>query len=282
MIAQLSGRDLTKQEYELFRVLIYKESGINLGGEKLQLLRSRLGKRLREGGFPSFRAYYDHVLADETGAELSGLLDAISTNTTHLFREQSHFDFLATTIKQWVGDAGWRADNKALRIWSAGCSSGEEPYSIAMVAHDALRAHPNIQARILATDLSTRMLSRAQLGLFEPHRVGTVPGELRRRYLGRAQSEGHPVLQVTGDVRKLITFARFNLMTPSFPFRMGFHVIFCRNVMIYFDRETQTGLVGRYTTHLKSGGYLLIGHSESLNNIEHTLTYVAPTIYRRD
>ncbi len=282
MLAQAEIKDLTPGEYELFRKLVYKKSGINLGSEKMHLLRSRLGKQLRQGGFSSFRAYYNHVVKDQTGNELSTLLDAISTNTTHLFREEGHFAFLETTIKRWAKDTKWCTENKTLRIWSAGCSSGEEPYSIAMVVHDALRAHPRIQPKILATDISIQMLYRAKLGLFEPHRVGTVPAALGKRYLRRTQSESGPMLQVAPELRKLITYARFNLMAPTFPFRFGFHVIFCRNVMIYFDRATQKALVDRYTKHLCPGGYLLIGHSESLNSMDHALTYVEPTIYRRD
>ncbi len=282
MLVQAEIKDLTPGEYELFRKLIYKESGINLGGEKMQLLRSRLGKKLRQGGFSSFKAYYDHVVKDQTGNELSTLLDAVSTNTTHLFREEDHFGFLKTAIKRWVEDSKWCADNTALRIWSAGCSSGEEPYSIAMVVHDTLQGHPRIQPKILATDISMQMLSRAKRGIFEPHRVGTVPSTLRNRYLCKTQSDNGPMLQVTPEIRKLITFTRFNLMSPTFPFRFGFHVIFCRNVMIYFDKSTQKALVDRYARHLIPGGYLLIGHSESLNSIDHSLIYVEPTIYRKD
>ncbi len=282
MLTQTETKDLTPGEYELFRKLIYKESGIELGGEKMQLLRARLGKRLRQGGFSSFRAYYDHVVEDQTGGELSTLLDAVSTNTTHLFREEGHFDFLRKVIKRWVEDAAWCAENQTLRIWSAGCSSGEEPYSIAMVVHDALKAHPRIQPKILATDLSIQMLRQAKLGLFEPQRIGKVPAAFGKRYLRKTTSERGPLLEVAPQLRKLITFARFNLMTPTFPFRFGFHVIFCRNVMIYFDKTTQEALVARYAKHLKTGGYLLIGHSESLNSLEHPLTYVEPTIYRND
>lgn len=282
MLAEAQFKDLTRREYELFRELVYEKSGINLGDEKMQLLRARLGKRLRKGGFSSFRAYYDHVVKDQTGAELSTLLDAISTNTTHLFREAGHFGFLENVIKRWAEDPKWCVENTALRIWSAGCSSGEEPYSIAMVVLDALRTHPRIQPKILATDLSTQMLSRAKLGLFEPHRVGTVPSVLRKRYFRKTQSNGEHMLQVAPELRKLITFARFNLVTTTFPFRFGFHVIFCRNVMIYFDRPTQKALVDRYAKHLIPGGYLLIGHSESLTGIEHSLNYVEPTIYKRD
>jgi len=274
-------RDLTREEYELFRRLVYEKSGINLGDQKMQLVRARLGKRIREGGFRSYRAYYEYVRRDTTGRELCDLLDAISTNTTHLFREKQHFDFLAQALKEWTDDRPWRAAHRQVRLWSAACSSGEEPYSIAMTAHDALRACPELELKILATDISTRMLECAKAGLFEPHRVGTVPEAFRRRYLARVQHDGQSYLQITPELRRVITFARFNLMDEAYPFRHRFDVIFCRNVMIYFDRATQQNLVAKLVRHLQPGGYLLIGHSESLSAIEHPLTYVRPTVYRR-
>jgi chemotaxis protein methyltransferase CheR len=279
MITQVE--DLTRQDYELIRKLVYAHSGINLGDQKMQLVRARLGKRMREGGFGSFGAYYRYVQKDATGEELCRLLDAISTNTTHLFREARHFELLGDLVGHWMTDTSKRAADKTLRIWSAGCSSGEEPFSIAMVAHDRLRDHPAFELKILATDLSTRMLSRAKLGLFESHRTGTVPPALKHRYLARTEHNGQAMLQITPDLRKVVTFSRFNLMTPTFPFRHGFHVVFCRNVMIYFDRPTQQCLVNKFTQHLLAGGYLMIGHSESLNGIEHSLSYVEPTVYKR-
>lgn len=275
-------QDLTREDYNLFRRLVYAKSGINLGEQKMQLVRARLGKRVRSGNFKSFREYYKHVESDQTGEELCQLLDAISTNTTHLFREKRHFDLLKELVTQWADDAKWRsAANGTLRIWSAGCSSGEEPHSIAMTVHDALSRTRGIDIKILATDLSTQVLSKAQLGLYDPHRVGTVPAEYRQRYFTKIQQDGRPALQVIPELRKLIKFARFNLMSDRFPFKHGFHIIFCRNVMIYFDRETQERLVAKYAGQLQKGGYLMIGHSESLNGIEHPLTYVEPTVYRR-
>lgn len=283
-------RDLTPRDYELFRRLVYAKSGINLGDHKTQLVRARLGKRVRERGLRSFREYYRCVEQDESGEELCALLDAISTNTTHLFREAHHFQFLRTLLDGWLCDQNWLAGRSALRIWSAGCSSGEEAYSIAMVAHDVLRRHrqcarptaaARLELKILATDLSTRMLDRARLGRYEAHRVGTVPAPLRQRYLRTIRVDGQAFAEVVPELRRMITFAHFNLMQRTFPFRHGFDVIFCRNVMIYFDRPTQEALVNRFTRHLLPGGYLLIGHSESLTGISHSLKYVEPTIYRK-
>ncbi|MBP7936004.1 MAG: protein-glutamate O-methyltransferase CheR [Phycisphaerae bacterium] len=275
-------QDLTRNDYELIRRLVYAKSGINLGANKIQLVRARLGRKVRTGEYKSFRHYFRTIEEDPSGEKLCELLDAITTNTTHLFREIRHFHLLSSIIKTWVEDHKWRADNPCLRIWSAACSSGEEPHSIAMIAHDTLLQHPGIELKILATDLSVKVLSRAKLGTYEMHRVGTVPANLKTRYFQRIRSEdGQSLLQLIPELRKTITFSRFNLMTPSFPFRHGFHVIFCRNVMIYFDRQTQHTLVNKLANQLRPGGVLMIGHSESLNGIDHPLKYVEPTVYQR-
>jgi chemotaxis protein methyltransferase CheR len=165
-----------------------------------------------------------------------------------------------------------------LRVWSAGCSSGDEPYSLAMTIDDAL-ATSGLSWKILATDISTQVLARARAGVYEAHRLGTVPAAFRKRYFVRAAQPGQD--EICPALRSHIRFAHFNLMSQQFPFRRGFHYIFCRNVMIYFDRPTQEALVGRFIHHLRPGGYLLIGHSESLNGIKHMLEYVQPTVYAR-
>ncbi len=273
-------KDLTHKEYELFSKLIYEKVGINLGDQKMQLVRARLGKRIRAGQFKSYREYYEFVKADRSGRELAELIDAISTNTTHLFRENQHFEFLAKTVRDWASE-GERKRRTFLRIWSAGCSSGEEPYSLVITMDNLARQYSNLQYKILATDISTKMLERAQTGIFAADRMASVPAEFKRRYFLRVKQGGETLMQIQPELRKQIKFARFNLMDERYPFRNGFNVIFCRNVMIYFDRPTQETLVARFTGVLNSGGYLLIGHSESLNNIKHTLTYVMPTIYRK-
>jgi len=275
-------KDLTREDYELIRRLVYAKSGINLGDQKMQLVRARLGKKVREGSFKSFRDYYRHVEEDPSGQRLCELLDAITTNTTHLFREMRHFNFLRDLITRWANDKSWRASHRELRIWSAASSSGEEPHSIAMVAHEALQSYSGLEFKILATDLSVQMLSKAKLGLYDLHRVGTVPPEHRNRYLKKVDHEGTICLQLVPELRRAITFSRFNLMTPTFPFRKGFDIIFCRNVMIYFDRQTQETLVNKLAGQLHREGYLMIGHSESLNGIKHPLSYVEPTIYQKN
>ena len=275
-------KDLTRSDYEAIRRLVYAKSGINLGDHKIPLVRSRLAKLVRIGGFNSFRAYFRDVVDDATGEKLCTLLDAISTNITHLFRESRHFDALRELIARYAQDKSWRARHRSLRIWSAACSSGEEPYSIAMVAHTALREHPGIEVKLLATDLSVQMLSKAKLGVYTPEQASNAPIAYRNTYMRRIKCDGEPAFQVTPELRRLVTFSRFNLMTDVFPFRKPFHVIFCRNVMIYFDKPTQEVLVGKFARHLFPGGYLMIGHSESLHGVKHAFRNVEPAVYRLD
>lgn len=272
--------ELSTREYDLLRALVYEKVGINLGAQKQQLVRARLGKRLREGQFRSYEDYYEYVKNDQSGHELSALIDAISTNTTHLFREPQHFEFVTQAVQAWVADPSWCRANSALRIWSAGCSLGDEPYSLAITLAEALGQTPRHDWRLLATDISTRVLAQAQTGAYTQERLAKVPGQLRQRYFAPSR-DAAGVFQVIPALQQRITFRRFNLMTPTFPFKHGFNFIFCRNVMIYFDRPTQEGLVRRFSRHLRPGGYLVIGHSESLNSLDHGLQYVQPTVYRK-
>ncbi len=275
--------ELKPKEYERLRKLVYRVAGIELGDSKQHLVRSRLGKVIRTRGMNSYSEYFDMVEADPSGDELSDLIDQISTNTTHLFREAGHFEFLTKVLTEWVADPQWARGHGPLRIWSAACSSGEEPYSIAMTTHATLKSVKNLQIKILATDISTRILARAKLGQYEEEKLETVPPDYRRNYFNKVRNPDgdEPLFELKPEIRNLIQFSHFNLMTETFPFRNQFDVIFCRNVMIYFDKPTQERLVGRFARHLRPGGYLLIGHSESLNGLQHPYQYVKPTIYRR-
>lgn len=273
--------ELTEKDYERFRRLVYTSSGIELGEHKMQLVRARLGKLVRTGGFASYRDYYVHVEQDRSGEALCTLLDAISTNTTHLFREPQHFDKLREVITAWLADRGWCSANPSLRVWCAASSTGDEPYSLAMTIHDTLKRAPGTDFKLLATDISTQVLAQAKLGLYEPHRLGTVPDEYRRQYFKQVEHEGSPHMQVIPELRRMVTFSRFNLMTPTFPFKRGFHVVFCRNVMIYFDKQTQETLINKIAAHMKPGGYLMIGHAETLNKLNQPLAYVEPTVYQK-
>lgn len=270
--------DLTRAEYEKLRKLIYDQVGINLGEQKMQLVRSRLAKRVRDGKFAGYGEYIEFARRDASGQELTLLIDAISTNTTHLFRENKHFEFLTELLKKWWTTG--RGNRNQVKIWSAACSSGEEPYSIAMTCDDVLRGFKSAGVKIFASDISTRVLEKAQAGVYMTQQLANVPAELRQRCFTKLKKGGEESFQVNANLRAMITFSRLNLMSASFPLPQ-MDVIFCRNVMIYFDKPTQQTLVNKFAKQLTPGGYLMIGHSESLNGVTHPLTYVMPTIYQK-
>ena len=269
------GVALTDKEFAQFQSLIYQQACITLDIPKKTLLVARLGKRLQELKLNSFQAYYDFVSGESGKEELPQLLDLISTNKTDFFREPIHFDFLREQV---VSEA---QDRRKLRIWSSASSSGEEPYSIAMTLCEAITDRNRWEVKILASDISTRALSKAASGIYRDERVGKLPQDLLRRYFLRGKGAQAGNFKIRPNLAQMITFRRINLMDPSFPIRAPLDVIFCRNVMIYFDRPTQTRLIEKFYRHLRPGGYLFIGHSESLQWIDHQFTYLRPTIYQK-
>ena len=266
---------ITDQEFELFKNLIYQRVGIALDYPKKTLLMSRLGKRLRELGLPTYQSYYDRVSGKDNEEELTRLVDLISTNKTDFYREPVHFDFLRERI---LVEA---QASKTLRIWSSACSSGEEPYTIAMTLFDTLQDLSRWDIKILASDISTRVLAKAASGIYEEERVKLLPQNVVQRHFLKGTGSQAGMLRVNPRIAKLVTFRPINLMDPTFPIRSSLDVIFCRNVMIYFDRPTQARLMEKFCRYLRPGGYVFIGHSESLQWIDHPLTYVKPTIYQK-
>jgi chemotaxis protein methyltransferase CheR len=279
----LQQPELTDAEYQTIAGFVHKQSGINLLDGKKELVRARLTKRIAQLEMKNFKAYFQYVMSDNTGDELVFLLDALATNLTSFWREPQHFDFMARTMLPELEERRRRSrGGPRLRIWSAACSSGEEPYTIAMVA---LEKSPYFAAggdfRILATDLSTKVLNIAKRGQYGPQSVKTIPPLSLSRYMAKVEAEkGGQIYAVKPEVRRIISFRRFNLMDPM-PFRGPMDLIFCRNVMIYFDRDTIANLVDKFHNLLELGGYLFIGHSESLSGLAHKFQYVAPCIYRR-
>lgn len=262
--------DLTDSQFARISALVHSQCGINLHDGKKELVRARLAKRLRTLGLPDFEAYMQ-LLRNDSGTELVAMLDALSTNLTSFFRETDHFRYLAERILP-------RQTNSRLRIWSAGCSSGEEPYSIAMQLAETLPRLEQWDVKILATDLSTRVLEQARQGVYAREKLQGLPAPISQRHFEPAPGGGG--LQVREGLRRLVHFARLNLMDP-WPMRGPFDVIFCCNVMIYFDKPTQSRLVARFWDLLHPGGTLFIGHSESLTGIRHRFVYRQPTIYAR-
>ncbi len=256
-----------------FRKLIYEASGITLSEQKKALVVGRLSKRIRALGLNSFKEYYDYVVNDKTGNELVKLIDAISTNVTQFFREADHFDFLRDKLIEW-----YESGQKRFRIWSSACSTGEEPYTIAMVALEAL-PRADVDLKILATDISTRVLEQCKKGEYYSHRVEEVPKYLLTKYFVKMKQENEYVYVVDDKLKKVIKFARLNLKNTPYPMTGPFDVIFCRNVMIYFDEKVRNLIISEIYRLLRSGGYLFIGHSESITSYQHKLKIIKPSIY---
>lgn len=255
--------------------LVYEKSGITLHDGKRALITARLQKRLRQGAFASFRDYLAHVQQDESGAELVHLLDAIATNHTSFFREPQHFDFLRQQLAP-----GWARASPEVAIWSAACSTGEEPFTIAMTLIEAMPAAVG-RVRIVASDLSTKALAKATAGVYPLERVSSLPATTLRRHFERGVGAQAGLARVASDVRRLVEFRHVNLLDAR-SVRGPFDAIFCRNVMIYFDRSVQQRVVTMLEERLRPGGVLFISHSESLNGVRHGLRWVAPAIYRKE
>jgi len=279
MSLPFTGAKLSKAQFQRISQMVGQLAGINLHVGKQELVKARLNKRLRELGMSSFDQYLTYLENDRTGNELVTMLDALSTNLTHFFREPSHFDYLRQEVLPRVLQKG---GPRRIRIWSAGCSSGEEPYSIAVTLAESIPNFGAWDVRILATDLSTRVLNTATEGLYPESRLSGIQKALLHRHFNPvAKPKGEEkTWQVKPEMRQLITFARLNLM-GQWPMKGPFDVIFCRNVMIYFEKPTQTELVRRFRSLLSPGGTLFIGHSESLTGTDHELHYVQPTVYER-
>jgi len=270
----LSIRDLNR-----LCSLIYEHSGINISADKKIMLEGRLKRRVTILKMASYAEYCKYLFAghghDEE--EMVHLIDAVSTNKTDFFREKEHFDVLTAKV---LPEVTARDRASPVLIWSAGCSTGEEPYTLAIVLSEYARAHPGFRFRVLATDISTMVLAKAQLGIFSTEVVSPVPVELRRRYFMRSRDRESNLLRVVPELRELIEFRYLNLI-EDFGLPTLAHAIFCRNVIIYFDRPTQEKLFRKFALQLVAGGYMFVGHSESLHHMDLPLLPVAPALYRK-
>ncbi|MDR3568774.1 MAG: protein-glutamate O-methyltransferase [Syntrophobacteraceae bacterium] len=272
--------DMSNSLFLQYSRLVYEQCGINLHEGKKALLQARLNKRLRMTGIDTYKEYFELITSGGNPGEFVNFLDSISTNLTYFFREIQHFDFIERVGLPELVEAKRKERNTKIRIWSAGCSTGEEPYSLAMCVLAHLQDNTKWDFKILATDISTRVLEMASRGVYSEEKVKKVPPALRQAYFRKAGGgNGASDFQVVPDVKRLITFHRLNLKEP-YPFKGPFDFIFCRNVMIYFDKKTQEELVNKMSGFLGVGGYFCVGHSESLTGLAHKLSYVQPAIYR--
>ena len=270
---------VTGREFREFAAFVHRQTGIALNEAKRPLVCARLRKRLRHYGYARLQQYYDHLIErDPEGEELVRMVNALTTNKTEFFREAHHFALLRTEILERCATAN---GPRRLRVWSAGCSSGEEAYSIAFTVLDGLEDAADWDVRILASDIDTNVLALATRGVYAANRVAGVPAALRERYLlrGRGSSEG--LVRVRPEVTRLVTFRRINLRDEAWPIRAAFDAIFCRNVLIYFDHALQRRVVRRLAEHLKPGGHLFLGHSESLLGMGPGLRSLGKTVYAK-
>ena len=258
----------------MIRDLAQRTFGLELRDGKERLVAARLGKQLKAGGFRTFRHYYDRVKADASGELLIGLIDALTTNHTGFLREPAHFDYLRELI------CTEYRNRTRFDIWSAASATGEEPYTLLFSALATQDSRPSIDVRILASDISTRALSIARKGTYTRDRLAVLPAAWVTRFFERLRETALDQFQVNQDLRARMSFQRINLI-ETLPITSTFPVIFCRNVMIYFSKATQTDLVQRLSAKLEPGGYLFVGHSESLSGISHNLRYVRPAVYQR-
>ena len=273
------GLKLSDSQFRKLAKLVYRISGISLGEDKRDLLRARLAKRFRTIGVQGIDEYIQRLENDTQGHEIVGFLDCVTTNKTDFFREPQHFDFMARQVFPQIDRICARGEN--YRIWSAACSSGEEPYTLAMVALENQALLGGRQVEILASDLSTKVLSQAGKGIYPMERVAGIPRNLLTAYFQKGQGDWQGHVRLKASVRSLVSYRRINLM-ERFDFKQVFHAIFCRNVMIYFDKETRSRLVDKFKACLPKGGYLFVGHSESLTGLEHKLKFVRPAVYRKE
>ena len=264
---------IDRRTFNKFRRIIYERSGIKLGERKEALVVARVGKRMRALGITDHREYLKYVIEDATEGELVRLLDAVSTNVTSFFREAEHFAFLQDTVSGWV-----RNGMRRLRIWSAACSSGEEPYSIAIALREAVGQAP-MNMRILATDISTEVLEQARSRVYVEERIKPVSAQLRARYFDRVDRPEGVCYRVKPQLAEMVVLKRLNLSITPFPMRGPLDVVFCRNVMIYFDRLLRQRLLEEIYRLLRTDGYLLVGHAESLTGVSNAFRAVRPSIY---
>jgi chemotaxis protein methyltransferase CheR len=266
---ELSDRDLAA----IVR-LVHEKSGISLHAGKRALVTARLQKRLRQCGVDGFRAYVRHLQADSSGAEITAMLDAIATNHTAFFREPQHFRFLGDVV---LPPLMARPDSMPIRGWSAACSTGEEPYTIVMTAIERCGDDAARRLRVLASDLSTKALSRADAGIYKAERIEELPRHLALKYFDKPAPG---FVRIVKPLRRLVEFQHLNLLDAPPP-GPPMDFIFCRNVMIYFDRDVQQRVLDRLQERLTPGGFLFTSHSETLTSLRHNLEWIAPSVYQR-
>lgn len=273
---------LSQELFSRLSDFIYRESGIKMPLTKKTMLEARLQKRLRSMGLTSYDEYCSYLFSPEGIAnELVHMIDVVTTNKTDFFREAQHFEYLIEHVLPGLVQSKGAGIRRPFMAWSAACSSGEEPYTLAMVLDQFSRRARGFTFQVLGTDISTRVLETARDGIYHEERIEQIPLELRRSYFMKSRDRSRRLVRVVPELRAHVKFRRLNFMEDDFGMREKMDVVFCRNVLIYFDRPTQEAVINRICGHLHSGGYLFTGHSETINGMKVPLTPVANTVSRR-
>ena len=273
---------LSDREFQRFSGFIYDHTGIKMPPAKKTMLEARLQKRLKALGIASFEGYGDFVFSQEGSAtELIHLIDVVTTNKTDFFREPGHFDYMVKAALPSILQTRPDVLRDPIRIWSAGCSTGEEPYTLAMVLSEFAVGRPDFRAVITATDICTQVLQTAKMAIYPEERTDPIPLNLKKKYLMRSREKSKSLVRISPKLRSMVSFRRINFMDDEFGISEKMDIIFCRNVVIYFDKPTQLKLMRKFHRQLKPGGYLFIGHSETLSGLDVDFKAVASTVYRK-
>ncbi len=275
----MDGSALTEHDFRRFQSIIYRTAGIHLSQTKRAMLAARLSKRLRALQIARYDEYLEHL--QSSSDEIVEMLDCVATNETRFFREQKQFQFLESVlIPRWKAEAEAGKRARSVRVWSAGCSTGAEPYSLAMALLAAFSCGPEWQISILATDLSMRALDAAVNGIWPVEQAATIPEAWLKRFMLRGRGSQQGKMKAGEEIRSVITFLRVNLNDDDYPVGNGFDLILCRNVLIYFDGPSRRGAIDRLIDRLVPGAFLFIGHAETLHGVTARVRHVAPTIYQ--
>lgn len=270
---------LSDKDFAKLSNFIYHQYGIKMPEAKRIMLQSRLQKRLRALQIPSFGQYVDYVFSPQGSDEIIHMMDVVSTNKTDFFRENQHFEFLLDTVLPEIYETNHQ---NYVKIWSAGCSSGEEPYTMAMVLSEYQQKVRGFDFQIMGSDLSTIVLEKAVQAIYAEDRVDVIPYDIKKKYLLRSKDRTKPTVRIVPELRRKAMFKRINFMDEVYDAPMDFDIVFCRNVLIYFDRPTQERVINKLCRHLKPGGFFFLGHSESVTGINVPLKQIKPTVFRRE
>jgi chemotaxis protein methyltransferase CheR len=277
-------QEMTKDDFTRLSNSIYRICGISLPEVKKTLIEGRIRKRMKQLEIKTYNSYINYLFSDSgTQNEIIPFIDSVTTNKTDFFRESVHFDYLTDTILPELTKLdkkkGWK---KPLLFWSAGCSTGEEPYTLAIVLNEFRNINCDYQFEIFASDISTEVLSKASMGIFEMEKTDVIPIELKKKYLLKSKDPIKPMVRFISELRNQIQFLRINFMDDNYDLPDNLDIVFCRNVLIYFDKTTQEKVLKKIIHKMRSGGYLFLGHSETIMGMELTLKRVASTIYRKN